>query len=81
MCIQLVLDSRLLCEHAFEFVLGHALYMKAIHGAKSKNDKIDSKKIATMLRSGLLPMDYVHPKHMRSTRDLIRRRQYFMHHH
>lgn len=68
-------------EHAIEFVLGHALYMKAIHGAKSKNDKIDSKKIATMLRGGLLPMAYVYPKHMRSTRDLLRRRQYFMHHH
>jgi len=24
------------------FVLGHALYMKAIHGGKAKNDKIDS---------------------------------------
>ncbi len=23
------------------FVLGHALYMKAIHGAKTKNDRID----------------------------------------
>ena len=26
------------------FVLGHALYMKAIHGGKAKNDKIDSHK-------------------------------------
>ena len=24
------------------FVLGHALYMKAIHGAKTKNDRIDA---------------------------------------
>jgi hypothetical protein len=31
------------------FVLGHALYMKAIHGGKAKNDKIDSKKIAVLL--------------------------------
>ena len=39
------------CErHAIQFVLGHALYMKTIHGGKSKNDKIDSQKIATMLR-------------------------------
>jgi len=28
------------------FVLGHALYMKAIHGGKAKNDKIASQKIA-----------------------------------
>jgi hypothetical protein len=25
------------------FVLGHALYMKAIHGGKVKNDRIDSR--------------------------------------
>jgi hypothetical protein len=35
-----------LCEdHAIPFTLGHALYMKAIHGGKAKNDKIDAKKI------------------------------------
>ena len=28
-------------EENIEFVLGHALYMKAIHGGKAKNDKID----------------------------------------
>jgi len=28
------------------FVLGHALYMRAIHGAKAKNDRIDSRKLA-----------------------------------
>jgi hypothetical protein len=28
------------------FVLGHALYMKAIHGGKAKNDRVDSRKIA-----------------------------------
>jgi len=32
------------------FVLGHALAMKAIHGGKAKNDKIDSHKIAVLLR-------------------------------
>ena len=37
------------------FVLGHALYMKAIHGGKTKNDKIDSQKIAALLRGGMLP--------------------------
>ncbi len=37
------------------FVLGHALYMRAIHGAKAKNDRIDSKKTAALLRGGLLP--------------------------
>ncbi len=61
-----------------EFVLGHALYMKAIHGGKVKNDKIDSQKIVNLLRSGMLPIAYVYPQQMRSTRDLLRRRLYFV---
>jgi transposase len=60
-------------EH-IPFVLGHALAMKAIHGGKAKNDKIDSHKIAALLRGGLLPQAYVYPAAMRSTRDLLRRR-------
>ena len=56
------------------FVLGHALAMKAIHGGKAKNDKIDSQKIAALLRGGLLPQAYVYPAAMRATRDLLRRR-------
>ena len=62
------------------FILGHALYMKAIHGGKIKNDKIDSFKIATMLRGGMFPMAYVYPHKMRAARDLLRRRQYFVQH-
>jgi transposase len=56
------------------FVLGHALAMKAVHGGKAKNDKIDSQKIAGLLRGGLLPQAYVYPGAMRATRDLLRRR-------
>ena len=56
------------------FVLGHALAMKAIHGGKAKNDRIDSHKIASLVRGGLLPQAYVYPAGMRSTRDLLRRR-------
>ena len=56
------------------FVLGHALAMKAIHGGKAKNDRIDSHKIAVLLRGGMLPQAYVYPAAMRSTRDLLRRR-------
>lgn len=39
-------------EEKIPFVLGHALYMKAIHGGKAKNDKLDSEKIARLLRGG-----------------------------
>ena len=56
------------------FVLGHALYMKAIHGGKAKNDRIDALEIATLLRGGLLPQAYAYPAGMRATRDLLRRR-------
>ena len=56
------------------FVLGHALAMKAVHGGKAKTDKIDSYKIAVLLRGGMLPQAYVYPAAMRATRDLLRRR-------
>ena len=61
-------------EKGISFVLGHALSMKAIHGGKTKNDKIDSEKIARLLRGGMLPQAYVYPQEMRATRDLLRRR-------
>jgi transposase len=64
----------LCAQEGIPFVLGHALYMKAIHGGKAKNDKIDSQKIAVLLRGGMLPQAYVYPAEMRATRDLLRRR-------
>src|SRR5881409_715408 len=64
----------LCAREGISFVLGHALYMKAIHGGKAKNDKIDAQKIAVLLRGGMLPQAYVYPAEMRATRDLLRRR-------
>jgi transposase len=64
----------LCAEEGIPFVLGHALYMKAVHGGKAKNDKIDSRKIALLLRGGMIPQAYVYPPLMRATRDLLRRR-------
>ena len=61
------------------FVLGHALYMKAIHGGKAKDDDIDAEKIGRLLRGGNIPIAYVYPKGMRETRDLLRRRNYLVH--
>jgi transposase len=69
----------LCARQGIAFVLGHALYMKAIHGGKTKNDRIDSQKIAALLRGGMLPMAYTYPQTMRSTRDLLRRRMYLVH--
>lgn len=68
-----------LCKkEKIEFVLGHALYMRAIHGAKAKNDKIDSRKIALLLRGGNMPIAFAYPKELRATRDLLRRRMFLM---
>ena len=69
----------LCAREGIAFVLGHALYMKAIHGGKAKNDKIDAHKIAVLLRGGMIPQAYVYPEGMRSTRDLLRRRMHLMH--
>jgi transposase len=65
-------------QEKIAFVLGHALYMKLIYGAKAKNDKIDANKIARLLRGGNFPLAYVYPKGMRETRDLLRRRNYLV---
>jgi len=69
------------CEEiGVDFILGHALYMKAIHGGKAKNDRIDSFKIAKLMRGGNFPLAYTYPKEMRATRDLLRRRMKIVRH-
>jgi Transposase len=45
----------LCADEGIPFVLGHALSMKAIPGGKAKHDKIDSQKIAALLRGGHAP--------------------------
>ncbi len=68
----------LCADHNIPFILGHALYMKSIHGSKTKNDKIDSYKIAALIRGGNFPVAYPYPAKMRATRDLLRRRTYIV---
>jgi transposase len=64
-----------LCQkEGIAFVLGHALSMKAIHGGKAKNEKIDAHKIAVLLRGGMFPLAYGYPAELRAPRDLLRRR-------
>jgi transposase len=68
-----------LCEdERIPFVLGHALYMKMIHGGKAKNDKLDAAKLAALLKGGLFPLAHVYPRAKRQTRDLLRRRGFFV---
>ena len=57
------------CEDAgIEFVLAHALYLRAIHATKKKNDKLDSEKIAHLLRTNMIPYSYVYPRSIRPLR-------------
>jgi transposase len=64
----------LCAREGLPFVLGHALSMQAIHGGTAKNDRIDARNIAVLLRGGMLPQAYVYPAARRATRDLLRRR-------
>ena len=65
-------------DEGISFILGHALYMRAIHGGKKKDDKLDSEKIARLMRGGTFPLSYVYPREMRATRDLVRRRMFLV---
>lgn len=52
-----------LCQkEGIPFVLGHALYRKAIRGGRAKNGKINSQKIAALLKGGPIPTSYVYPE-------------------
>src|SRR5262249_10027178 len=68
-----------LCEaEPIPFGLVPALAMKLIHGGKAKSDRIDAAKLAALFRGGLFPLAYVYPRAKRQTRDLLRRRSFFV---
>jgi hypothetical protein len=49
--------------------------MKAIHGGKSKNDRVDSPKNAALVRSGALPQTHVYPRTTHRAGGLYRARK------
>jgi transposase len=59
---------------AGELQMGNPSMMKAIGAAKKKNDRLDARKIADMVRCNLLPVCYVAPPEMRELRRLLRYR-------
>ena len=65
-------------DEGLDFILGHALYMKAVHGGKTKNDRQDAYTIAALVRGGTFPLAYAYPPAWRPTRDLLRRRNHLM---
>lgn len=61
-----------------KFVLVHALYAAHIHGGKNKNDRIDSEKLAHLLRANLIPPAYIYPAERRPIRSLLRQRMRYV---
>jgi transposase len=46
-------------QYAQELKVGHPLMMKAIAASKKKNDRMDARKVADLLRCDLLPECYI----------------------
>jgi transposase len=59
---------------AAELEMGHPALMKAISASKKKNDELDARKIADMVRCDLLPACYVAPVEIRELRRMLRYR-------
>jgi len=62
----------------YEVKLAHTKETRIIAKAKVKTDKVDSERLAHLLRSNLLPTSYVPPKEIRELRDLVRLRTYLV---
>lgn len=59
-------------------VLSNPLATKAVAFSRIKNDKVDSKVLADLLRGNLLPTAYIQPRNIRDLKELIRQRAYYV---
>jgi len=59
-------------------VLSNPLATKAIASARIKNDKVDSKVLADLLRTNLLPTAYIQPRQIRDFKELVRQRMSYV---
>jgi transposase len=57
-----------------EVKVGHPLMLRAIVAGKKKNDKIDARKLADLLRCDLFPECYMAPQRIRELRRVLRYR-------
>jgi transposase len=57
-----------------DVVLSNPLQTKAIASARIKNDKVDSRVLADLLRTNLLPTAYIQPREIRDLKELVRQR-------
>jgi transposase len=60
--------------HAQQLKVGHPMMMKAIAASKKKNDRVDARKVADLLRCDLLPECYMAPSWLRELRRMLRYR-------
>jgi transposase len=65
--------------YAAELQMGHPAMMKAIGASKKKNDKLDARKTADLVRCNLLPECWVAPPEIRELRRMLRYRQMVVH--
>jgi transposase len=65
---------------ASKLEMGHPARMKAIGAGKKKNDKLDARTIADLVRCNLLPVCYVAPVAIRDLRRLLRYRNSVVRH-
>jgi transposase len=61
-----------------QVVLSNPPMTKAIAAARIKNDKVDSKVLADLLRTDFLPTAYIQPREIRDLKELIRQRILFV---
>jgi transposase len=64
----------LLIEAGIPTTLAHPLKLRAIAEAKLKNDQVDARMLAHLLRTRLIPAAYVAPPAVRTLRELLRHR-------
>jgi transposase len=64
----------LLEDAGYELHLAHPLRTRAIASARVKNDAVDARTLAHLLRTDLLPEAYIAPRELRELRDLLRHR-------
>jgi transposase len=66
--------AELLDDWGLEAHLAHAKACKAIASARLKNDKVDARTLAHLLRADLLPEAWIAPREVRDLRALLRHR-------
>ena len=66
--------------YAASLQMGNPSMMKAISASKKKNDQLDARKIADLVRCNLLPACYVGPPEMRELRRMLRYRNKVVQH-